>query len=217
MSAVVSALVSDGIGIVSLANADGMQPALVEITFAIARKLLDLDEPNPDSPRPQQHPAHNAFTITTTSSRVSNAREDARAAGGTTSSQPLLRQGVDLVGTYHGVGYGPIELCSSSSQSDACRHVLHDFGLIDDASSTQPSMTHEDAPGPLSSPPPTPASYPSMKSSPVPLGGGISSTLVPSTRQGTEEIRRRSRTGSSRSSPTLSWRMGRSKVSDLVG
>ena len=147
MSAVVSALVSDGIGIVALANADGMQPALVEITFAIARKLLGLDELKPDSSRPQQqHPAHSATTTTTTSSIVSDAREDARAARGTTSSRPLLRQSVDLAGTYHGVGYGPIELCSSSSQSDACRHVLHDFGLIDEATqSTQPSMTHEDA------------------------------------------------------------------------
>ena len=140
MSAVVSALVSDGIGIVALANADGMQPALVEITFAIARKLLGLDELQPDSSRPQRHPAHNASTATI-SLRVS----DTRNGRGTTSSRPLLRQSVDLAGAYHGVGYGPIELCSSSSQSDACRHVLHDFGLIDEASSTQPSMTHEDA------------------------------------------------------------------------
>jgi len=142
VSAVVSAVVSDGIGIVALANADGMQPALVEITFAIARKLLGLDELKPDSSRPRQHPAHNAFTNTTSSSRVGDAREDARATRGTTSSRPLLRQSVDLAGTYHGVGYGPIELCSSSSQSDACRHVLHDFGLIDEAPQ-QPSMTHE--------------------------------------------------------------------------
>jgi hypothetical protein len=58
-------------------------------------------------------------------------------------SRPLLRrQSVDLTGTYHDVGYGSIELCSSLSQSDACRHILHDFDLIDGAS--QPSMTHED-------------------------------------------------------------------------
>ena len=145
MSAVISALVSDGIGILALANADGMQPALVEITLAIARKLLGLDEPKPEGSRPQRHPAHKvATTTTTTSSRVSDAREDARTAGGTASSSwPLLRQNVDLAGTYHGVGYGPIELCSSSSQSDACGHVLHDFGLIDGANQ-QPSMTHED-------------------------------------------------------------------------
>ena len=145
MSAVISALVSDGIGILALANADGMQPALVEITFAIARKLLGLDELQPDSSHPQRHPVHNAFTTTTTSSsRASDAREDAQATRGTTSSRPLPRQSVDLAGTYHGVGYGPIELCSSSSQSDACRHVLHDFGLIDEA--IQPSIAYyEDA------------------------------------------------------------------------
>lgn len=61
VSAVVSALVPDGIGIVALANADGIQPALVEITFATARKLLGLDELRPDgSSRPQQSPGYNA-------------------------------------------------------------------------------------------------------------------------------------------------------------
>jgi hypothetical protein len=120
-----------------------MQPALVEITFAIARKLLGLDELRPDSSsRPQQHPVHNAFT---TSLRASDAREDTQVpiGGQITSSRPLLRQSIDLAGTYHDVGYGSIELRSSSSQSDACWHVLHDFDLIDEA--TQPSMTHEDA------------------------------------------------------------------------
>jgi hypothetical protein len=162
VSAVVSALISDGIGIVALANADGMQPALIEITFAIARKLLDLDElQQPDGPSPQHPAAHNASdsatttTTTTSSTIVSDAREDHAqdedATSTTTSSRSrsrsrsLLRQSVDLIGTYHDVGYGPIELCSSSShwQSDACRHVLHDFDLLDEA--TQPSMTHEDA------------------------------------------------------------------------
>ena len=117
MSAVVSALVSDGIGIVALANADGMQPALVEITFAIARKLLGLDELSPDSNfRSQQHPVLNVSTI---SLRVSDAREDTQdpRGGQTTSSRLLLRrESVDLTGTYHDVGYGSIKLCSSSSQ-----------------------------------------------------------------------------------------------------
>jgi len=135
-----------------------MQPALVEITFAIARRLLDLDElQQPDTSRPQP-PAHNASESATTtattattspSTVVSDAGEDhTQDANRTTTSsrsRPLLRQSVDLVGTYHDVGYGPIELCSSSShsQSDACRHVLHDFDLLDET--TQPSMTPEDA------------------------------------------------------------------------
>jgi hypothetical protein len=129
-----------------------MQPALAEITFAITRKLLDLDElQEPDPPR-QQHPAaHNASeseSATTTSSStrvVSDAREDHTqdAKRTTTSSQSQPRPLRRLTGKYHDVGYGPIELCSSSSQSDACRHVLRDFDLLDEAA--QPSMTHEDA------------------------------------------------------------------------
>jgi hypothetical protein len=116
VSAVITALIPSGTGIIALANADGKQPALTNITYLIAQKLFNLDEPE----------------------RQVRTRKEGEGARAMTHSLSLPR--VDLAGTYHDAGYGTFELCSSSSSSintsnpsatssSGCPRVLDTFRL----------------------------------------------------------------------------------------
>ncbi|KAI9446776.1 beta-lactamase/transpeptidase-like protein [Lactarius indigo] len=119
----------DGVGVVTLANADAKQSALRDITVAVLRKLAlggCTDESNLSA-----H-ASNQFRFRSAASSSRRAREEGLS---TTHEVPLL----DFTGTYDDAGYGTFTLCNALSRSDECRLVLDDFRLVDESSADDPN------------------------------------------------------------------------------
>jgi len=146
VSAVFSLFLSDGIGVIALANADGMQQALVEITLAVARKLFRIrveEHPSPTVPwtfpfppgqpilTPITIPIPNATTNWDADTGEEEEEEEERRRERVVATRRRSRAApVDLSGTYYNEGHGTLELCSGSSTSDACQSVLHDFRRV---------------------------------------------------------------------------------------
>ncbi|KAH9180217.1 beta-lactamase/transpeptidase-like protein [Lactarius sanguifluus] len=105
--------VFDGVGVVSLANADEKLPA----------KLAS----NTNVSIPDDLSAHASTRFLSATSGPRRAREEGLSA---THEVPRL----DLTGTYDDDGYGTFTLCDASSLSDECRSVLDDFRLADEPS-----------------------------------------------------------------------------------
>ncbi|KAI9461915.1 beta-lactamase/transpeptidase-like protein [Lactarius psammicola] len=128
VSAEITIPVLDGVGVVALANADLMQPALHNITVTILRKLAGYTD--------ELMPANlTAYSWTRFQSATSGVQRVCEEGLSTTHELPRL----DLTGTYDGVGYGTITLCDGSSQSDECRLVLDSFRLADEPSMGDPN------------------------------------------------------------------------------
>jgi hypothetical protein len=118
VSAVITAALSDGVGIIALANADAKQPALTNITLAIGAKLLGLLGSS-SSPLNQ----------TIVSRTQHQRRADVAARADSTTGLSSL----DLAGTYYNAGYGTAVLCSVRSSSASCQNVLGDFRSVDES------------------------------------------------------------------------------------
>ena len=103
VSAVITAALSDGVGIIALANADAKQPALTNITLTIGAKLLGLLGSS-SSPLADQ---------TIVSRTQHQRRADVAARADSTTGLSSL----DLAGTYYNAGYGTGVLCSVRSSS----------------------------------------------------------------------------------------------------
>ncbi|KAH9063769.1 beta-lactamase/transpeptidase-like protein [Lactarius deliciosus] len=123
VSADITIPVFDGVGVVSLANADEKQPALHDINLAVLRKLAS--NTNVSIPDDLSAQASTRFLSATWGPR--RAREEGPSA---THEVPRL----DLTGAYDDDGYGTFILCDASSLSDECRSVLDDFRLADEPS-----------------------------------------------------------------------------------
>ena len=116
MSAVVTAALDDGVGVIVLANADAKQPYMIDIAGLVAAKALGLDT--------GVSPPANIST---------RSRTDLRRRSGVS---PLAKRSaalgvLDLAGIYHNAGYGTAELCSVRSSSSSCQSVLADFRSVD--------------------------------------------------------------------------------------
>ncbi|KAH8991103.1 beta-lactamase/transpeptidase-like protein [Lactarius hatsudake] len=115
--------VFDGVGVVSLANADGKQSALHDINLTVLRKLAS----NTNVSIPDDLSAQ-------ASTRSLSATSGLRRAHGEGPSATHELPRLDLTGTYDDDGYGTFTLCDASSLSDECRSVLDDFRLADEPS-----------------------------------------------------------------------------------
>ena len=122
MSAVIAIPIFDGVGIITLANADAKQPALDDITLAVSRKLAG---------HTNESMFANLFQSATSGAR--RHREE-----GQSTTHELLPSQLDLTGTYDDDGYGTLTLCDASSQSDECQSVFDDFRLADEPSMGDP-------------------------------------------------------------------------------
>lgn len=130
MSTYIAIPVFDGVGIVTLANADAKQLALHEITLVILKKMAGYTD--------ELMPANlSALPLTQFQFPASDARRSCEEGLSATNELPPRR--LDLTGTYDGDGYGTLTLCDASSQSDECRLVLHDFSLADKPSIGDPN------------------------------------------------------------------------------
>lgn len=142
MSADITIPVLDGVGIVSLANADAKNLALYEITLVILKKLAGLT----DESMSANLSAHPLARLQLATASARRSREE-----GLTATNELPPRRLDLTGTYDGVGYGTFTLCDGSSQSDECRPVLDDFSLVDKPSMGDPNRLFGAWPSILSS------------------------------------------------------------------
>ena len=131
MSTDITIPVSDGVGIVTLANADAKHLALYEITLVILKKLAGYTNESV----PADLSAHPLARLQIATSSARRSREEGLSA----TNEELPSQRLDLTGTYDGVGYGTFTLCDASSQSDECRPVLDDFSLADRPSMVDPN------------------------------------------------------------------------------
>ncbi|KAI9456693.1 beta-lactamase/transpeptidase-like protein [Lactarius psammicola] len=120
--------VIDGVGVVTLANANSKFSALDDITVTILKKLAGYTDES-TSANLSAHP------WTQFQSALFGARRAREERLSTTHELPQL----DLTGTYDGVGYGTLTLCDASSLSDECRPVLDDFRLADEPSMGNPN------------------------------------------------------------------------------
>ncbi|KAI9456694.1 beta-lactamase/transpeptidase-like protein [Lactarius psammicola] len=128
VSADITIPVFDGVGVVTLTNADAKHPALHDITVAVLRKLAGYTN--------ESMPANlSAHPWTRFQSAPFGARRVREEGLSTTHELPRL----DLTGTYDDVGYGTFTLCDASSRSDECRLVLDDFRLVDGPSTREPN------------------------------------------------------------------------------
>jgi hypothetical protein len=103
---------SDGIGVIALANADDKNSLLEEIILAVGRKAFN-DPPSSDSPSDEQP------TASPTRGNITSALS------------PL-----GLEGRYFNAGYGLSVLCSVLSSSPSCQSVLADFRSVDESLSS---------------------------------------------------------------------------------
>jgi hypothetical protein len=127
VSADITIPVFDGVGVVTLANADRKHPALSNITLVVLKKLTGYTD--------ESIPADlSARLWTQFPSATSGVNEEGLSA---TNELPPSR--LDLTGTYDNVGYGTFTLCDASSRSDECRLVLDDFRLVDEPSTGDPN------------------------------------------------------------------------------
>lgn len=130
MSTAITIPVIDGVGVVTLANADAKHLALHEITLVILKKLAGYTD--------ESMPANlSALSLRRFQSATSGSRRPREE--GLSATNELLPRRLDLTGAYDGNGYGTFTLCDASSQSDECRLVLDDFRLADGPSTGDPN------------------------------------------------------------------------------
>jgi hypothetical protein len=117
---------SDGIGIIALANADSKNTVLEDIIAAVALKVFNITSSvsQPDEP-----------SSASSTKREWYAGVTARA-NATSALSPL-----DLGGTYFNAGYGLAVLCSVLSSSPTCQSVLADFHSVDPSLSSNSNST----------------------------------------------------------------------------
>jgi len=142
VSADITIPVFDGVGIVTLANADLKQPALIEITFLILRKLAGYTDelmPADLSGRPW------------TRFRSATSSVGCPCEEGLSEINELPPSRLDLTGTYDDVGYGTFTLCDASSRSDECQLVLDDFRLVNEPQTGDPNGLFASWPSALTS------------------------------------------------------------------
>lgn len=130
VSTAITIPVFDGVGVVTLANADGKHPALSDITHVVLKKLAGYT----DESMPAELSARLWTQFPSATSGVNHPCEEGLSA---TNELPPSR--LDLTGTYDNVGYGTFSLCDASSRSDECRLVLDDFRLVDEPLTSDPN------------------------------------------------------------------------------
>ena len=130
MSADITIPVFDGVGVVTLANADEKQPALHDITLVVLRRLAGF----PDESIPANLSGHPWTRFQSPTSGAQRPREESLSV---TNDLPSSR--LNLTGTYDDDGYGTLTLCDVSSRSDECRLVIDDFRLVDEPSTGDPN------------------------------------------------------------------------------
>ena len=113
MSTAIAASLSDGFGVIALANADSKDTTLADIILAVGRRAFNI------TGSPDEQPS------TPPSKRSRDADVTARADTTSTLSP------VDVEGTYYNAGYGSSVLCSVQSSSSSCQSVLNDFRSVD--------------------------------------------------------------------------------------
>jgi hypothetical protein len=115
VSTLITVALSNGVGIVALANADDKGDALTNITLAIGEKALSIASSSP--------PANQSIASRTQHKR----RADVTTRADNITGPPAL----DLAGTYFNAGYGTAVLCSMRSSTPSCQNVLRDFESVD--------------------------------------------------------------------------------------
>ncbi|KAI0296716.1 beta-lactamase/transpeptidase-like protein [Russula brevipes] len=115
VSTLITVALSNGLGIVALANADDKGDALTNITLAIGEKALSIASSSPA--------ANQSIASRTQHKR----RADVTTRADNITGPPAL----DLAGTYFNAGYGTAVLCSMRSSTPSCQNVLRDFESID--------------------------------------------------------------------------------------
>ncbi|KAI0063207.1 beta-lactamase/transpeptidase-like protein [Artomyces pyxidatus] len=120
-SASVLAALSDGVGVVVLANADKKHEAARAITAALIRKVLALDD---------------TFSLCEPSLGSASAPYEVPSTKEITDVPPY-----DYTGTYSDKGYGTVALCNASSSSNYCSRVLADFSTVYGASPSPSNST----------------------------------------------------------------------------
>jgi hypothetical protein len=123
---------SDGIGVIALANADDKDSPISDIIVAVAQKAFNITTSSVSSTDEQP-----TSTAPPTKRRW---HADVTARSNTTSALSPL----SLEGTYYDAGYGSILLCSVLSSSPPCQSVLADFHSVDN--SLSPNSTDLFAP-----------------------------------------------------------------------
>ncbi|KAH9038940.1 hypothetical protein EDB85DRAFT_358393 [Lactarius pseudohatsudake] len=161
VSADITIPVLNGVGVVTVANADDKQLALHDIAVAVLRKveLASCTGESIDS-MPANLSAHASTRILfrTTGSRHTHE-------GDPSTTHELAR--LDLTGMYDDIGYGTPTLCNASSRSDECRSVLDDSRLADESSTDDPNTLFSS----------WPSVWTSHARSILPIPDGILSTL----------------------------------------
>ena len=116
MSANIALSLSDGIGIIVLANADSKDTVLEDIIAAVALKVLNTTS---------------SVSQTDESSSASPTKREWHAGVTARANAISARSPLDLGGTYFNAGYDLAVLCSVLSSSPACQSVLADFHSVD--------------------------------------------------------------------------------------
>jgi hypothetical protein len=108
---------SDGIGVIALANADDKDSPISDIIVAVAQKAFNIttSSASPTDGAPASPPTKRGWIA------------DVTARSNTTSALSPL----SLEGTYYDAGYGSVLLCSVLSSSPSCQGVLADFHSVD--------------------------------------------------------------------------------------
>ncbi|KAI0271641.1 hypothetical protein BC834DRAFT_453664 [Gloeopeniophorella convolvens] len=136
VSAVITATISDGVGIVVLANADNKQNPMTDISFTIVKRLFGFaDAPLPEpalitiTPTPVERlpfTVPTPFSIWNTTQFAKSVLKPPENITSTCMMQAPEPPRAQLTGTYHNDGYGTLTLCDGTSSSEVCRAVVED-------------------------------------------------------------------------------------------
>jgi len=115
VSALITVALSNGLGIVALANADDKGEALTNITLIVGEKALGIASSSPAA-----------------NQSIASRTQHKRRADVTTRADNVTGPlALDLAGTYFNAGYGTAVLCSMRSSTPSCQNVLRDFESVD--------------------------------------------------------------------------------------
>ncbi|KAI0058940.1 beta-lactamase/transpeptidase-like protein [Artomyces pyxidatus] len=116
-TALIIGALSDGVGLVVLANADEKSVATLTIAIAVARKMFGIHD--------------SALARDRISDRIDESPP--------LTSSDIGRPPYTYTGTYINHGYGTMVLCDASSTSQYCIDILSAYGLVD---GVPPSTSH---------------------------------------------------------------------------